>query len=264
MLFRALRIALRLITLVLALSAVVFILTGGFWYMWRSAQGNAPQVRITITADKIERSVLGLYLRYRAEELARPAEPQNDRLTSFVVEPGESVTGVAYNLEAQGLITDPELFRRLVQYHQADGDIQVGVYDLRPNMTMDEIMGELRHGRLPTVVVTLPEGWRMEQVAERLETEGVVAASEFIAVAQSPRSDYAFLRDRPAGAPATLEGFLFPDTYQLPRHTSADKVVEIMLRNFDQRVPEDVRAKAEGQKLSFYELIVLASIVERE
>lgn len=260
----ALRILLRLITLVFGISLVIVILAGSFWYMWQDARGRTPQVSFEITADKIEHGVLGLYLRYRGRDVTEPADPNDSRLITFVVESGESPGTVAWHLEQAGLIKDSELFRRVVQYWGADQDIQAGVYSLRPSMTMEEIMRELRTGRKPSVTVTIPEGWRAEQIAAALEEAQVVSAEEFLQVVRQWRDDYDFLQDRPVGSAVTLEGFLFPDTYQLPLQAEAIQVVDIMLQNWDRRVSEELRAKAQERGMTLYEVVTMASIIERE
>ena len=78
------------------------------------------------------------------------------------------------------------------------------------------------------------------------------------------RAEPAFLTERPAGSSASLEGFLFPDTYQFPKRTSAPVVIEMMLQNWDQRVTPEIRQMAEESGLTLYEVLTLASIVERE
>ena len=260
----AVRILLRLITLVLGISIVIVFLVGAFWYSWQDAKGRAPRISYEVTAAKIEHGVLGLYLKYRGSDVTEPANPNDTRNITFVVESVESVMTVAWHLEDIGLIKDSDLFRRVVQYWGADQDIQAGVYSLRANMTMEEIMRELRIGRMPTTTVTIPEGWRAEQIAEVLEENGVVSAQEFMQAVNSWRDDYDFLRDRPADSPVGLEGFLFPDTYQLPLHAQASQVLDIMLANWDQRVPQELRDKAKDRGLTLYEAVTVASIVERE
>jgi len=259
-----LRLLLRLITLVLGISVVVFVLVGGFWYVWQDAHGRAPQVSYTVTVKKLERAGLGLYLRYRSADVSQPANPDDLRELTFVVRSGEAVSTVAQNLKRVGLIKDAGLFGWLVRYWGADGDIQAGVYSLRPNMTMEEIMRQLQHGRIPAVMVTIPEGWRAEEIAALLEKVNVVSAAEFLAAVAEGRSDYPFLGERPPGAPTSLEGFLFPDTYQFPQHTTPNRVLDIMLENWDRRVPPELRARAADQDLTLYEAVTLASIVERE
>jgi len=261
---RIVRILLRLITLVLSLSLVVFILTAGFWYIWQDAQGRAPQVGYTITATKVGRAAVGLYLRYRGSDVSMPVDPADNRERVFIIEPGDSVYKVAQNLERVGLIRDASLFRRVVQYQNADQDIEAGVYALRANMTMEQIARELQHGRMASTTVTIPEGWRAEEIARLLEELGIVPAQEFMQLVAQGRSEPAFLAERPAGSPASLEGFLFPDTYQFPKRTSASIVIEMMLENWDRRVTPEIRQMAQESGLTLYEVVTLASIVERE
>ena len=261
---RAIRIVLRLITSVLAISAVIIIIGGGFWYMWQDAHDKTPNVRFEITAPKIERSIIGLYLDYKGAEAAGPVDANNHQEFPFVVESGQSVTGVAYNLERAGLISDADLFRRVVQYWEADGDIQVGVYALRRDMDMESIMRELQHGRLPTTTITVPEGWRVEQIGEMLEEMDVVSATDFIFAVRTSSPSGNFLNDRPGNAPGGLEGYLFPDTYQMPQLATPQRIVEIMLQNFDRRVPDTLLDEARAQGLTIYDVLTLASIVERE
>ena len=261
---RAVRIFLRLITLVLSLSLVIFVLAAGFWYVWQDARGRAPEVGYAITATKAGRAAVGLYLRYRSSDVNTPADPDNNQERVFIVESGDSVYKVAQNLENIGLIRDASLFRRIVQYLGADADIEAGVYALRASLTMEQIARELQHGRMASTTVTIPEGWRAEEIAQLLEETGIVSAQEFMQAVTQQRAEPAFLADRPAGSPASLEGFLFPDTYQFPKRTSAAIVVEMMLENWDRRVTPETRQMAQDSGRSLYEVVTLASIVERE
>lgn len=262
---RTLRLLLRFIITVLALSAVTFLITGGFWYMWQNARGKTPQIHYTITSAKLERAALGLYLRYRGSDVTEPANPNDHREVLFTIEPGDPVITIAYRLQNMGLVKDAELFRRVVQYWGTDATIQAGVYVLRPDMTMEEIMRELQHGRLPSITVTIPEGWRAEEIAALLEEKGVTQANAFLEAVRQGRTDLPFLQDRPPTSGTSVEGFLFPDTYQFPENTPPERIVEIMLQNWALRVPESVwRKGAQERGMTVYEVVTLASIVERE
>lgn len=261
---RTVRIVLRLATMVLSISVVIIVFAGGFWYMLQYSRGNTPQIEYNVTAQKLERTALGLYLRYQGSKITSPMDPNSDREVTFTIEPGENVVTIAQHLEHVGLIGDAELFRRLAQYWSADEDIQAGVYSLSPSMTMQEIMRELQHGRVATISVTIPEGWRIEEIAALLEEKDVAPAEEFIREARISRVDYELLQDRPPGSPNSLEGFLFPDTYHFSKEITVQRIIEIMVNNWDQRVPEALRRKADDIELSLYETVILASIVERE
>ena len=261
---RIARIILRLVTTVLSVSVVIVLLVAGFWYMWQYSQGTSPEIEHTVTARTLERAGLGLYLRYKGSDVTEPVDPDSDREVTFTIESGENVVTIAHHLERVGLISDAELFRRLVQYWGADQDMQAGIYSLQPSMTMEEIMRELQHGRMLTTAVTAPEGWRIEEIGVLLEDNGVTAAEEFVREAKIGRRDYDFLQDRPAGSPSSVEGFLFPDTYRFPKETTPQRVMDIMLENWDERVPDALLDKADDVGLSVYQTVILASIIERE
>jgi len=106
-------------------------------------------------------------------------------------------------------------------------------------------------------------------VAALLEESGIVPAEAFLQVVRGgidvlDTTSYSFLMDRPEGSPPSLEGYLFPDTYQFPKESEPTRVVEIMLQNWDRRVSADLREKAAARGMTLYEVVTLASIVERE
>ncbi|MHB1296747.1 MAG: endolytic transglycosylase MltG [Anaerolineae bacterium] len=260
----AARIVLRLTTLVLAISAVVFVLAGSLWYIWQDAKGQAPEVGFEITMAKIQHTILGVYLDVRHEDVSTASQPDDDREITFIVEAGDTLTKVAMSLEDIGLISDSDLFTRVVQYAELEGNIEAGVYLLRGNMTMEQVMRELQHGSVPGAQVTIPEGWRAEEIGALLEDLNVVSNDAFMAAVQAGRSDLDYAADRPADRTSSLEGYLFPDTYQFPLESSADKVVEVLLQNWALRVDPELRRKAADRGMTIYEVLTLASIVERE
>lgn len=247
----------RLLPVLGLLVVAVGTLAFGTQILLASSRGEG--VRVDLTAAS--RALVGWYLDLRSEDLEAPST----RLVAampFAVTPGEPVRSIGHRLHELGLIRDPGLFVMLAQHLEVDAAIVAGDYDLSPNMSTGEILEVLHAGRVLETSVTLPEGWRMEQVAERLAAEGVVGASEFLRVASGEGFDFPFLRERPFGA--TLEGFLFPDTYRFSSNMDAGAVIERLLENFDRRVNAGVRQEALADGLSLYEVLTLASLVERE
>jgi UPF0755 protein len=127
---------------------------------------------------------------------------------------------------------------------------------------MGEIIEALQHGRLEEIAVTVPEGWRAEQIAEVLAEEMSVDGEAFLDLVQGRHFDYEFLQDWPPEA--TLEGVLFPDTYLLQVQPTALDIIERMLANFDQRFTAEMRQAAVEQEMTIYRVVTLAAIVERE
>jgi len=270
------------LAVVLALGTMALLVVGAGWFMYGRIRGglghlsgiqgapSRPTPGSTFSTDRDEISLktregvvhtlLGLYLRFRAEDLNRPAG--EGETVPFVVEAGETTGTVAARLAEQGLIRDAELFRLYVRYQGLDRGLEAGNYELSPSMTIPQIAERLQQGRAAEVVVTIPEGWRMEQIAAMLDQKSVLSGQEFLSLAREGDFAYAFLEDRPPGA--TLEGYLFPDTYRLPAEATGTDLIERMLVNFDRRVTPQMRQDAAAQELSLFQVVTLASIVERE
>ncbi|MDW8098681.1 MAG: endolytic transglycosylase MltG [Anaerolineae bacterium] len=229
-------------------------------FLWLSACSGLP-------GDSLSDAALAVYLRANEEKLARPAGTDRT-LVLFTIEPGESVASVARRLEAAGLITDAELFRRYLRYHRLDVGMQAGQFRLAPSMTMMEIALRLQHGRALGVLVTVPEGWRAGQIADALERSGVMNGQAFLRKVEAgvataaALGDYPFLADLPAGA--SLEGYLFPDTYELPEQATPEDLIRRMLDNFDQKVTPLLASTPHPDELNAHQVLTLASIVERE
>jgi UPF0755 protein len=253
------RIALFLIGVFLIVGTAATI--AGFFL--RQMRGTALQPGAEVDLSSLEKTLLGIYLNYRHDEIETPPSV-DDAPVSFTIQPGENGATIAVRLERLGIINDAELFRLVLRYWGVDAQIEAGDYSLRRNMSMSEVVGQLQHGRLRAKTITIREGLRAEEVAHLLATEGLTEQEEFIRLVRDEAFHYDFLRDRPADAPMTLEGFLFPDTYQFAVNISTTALIDTMLRNFDQRVTIEMRQQALDRGLNLFQALTLASIVERE
>jgi len=262
---RVFRIALRLTTLVVGISAVCLVLGGAGIYLWSSAASDAAPVTISLTADKLEKAFWDVYLLPKRDLVTTPAAPHDDTSTTFVIEQGETLWSVSLRLESAGLIADSTVFRRVVQAEGLDRQIEAGAYTLRPSMTMHEIMQGLQVGRVPDVLVTIPEGWRLEQVARKLYQEGVIRSEQaFIDEARRPRTGYAALHGMPASPRAGVEGYLYPETYRFDTGSLPGDVVDRMVSVLASEISSAMVDQAIRADLTMYQVITLASIVERE
>jgi UPF0755 protein len=224
------------------------------------SEGGLPTFE-GISLDSPGDFVSSLMLSFRKADLDTP-NPGSSGMVTFVVEPGETASDVAQHLYEQGLVEDPQLFSQLMRYLGLDVSLEAGEYGLRRNMTPREVADALQYARTEGVLVTIPEGWRAEQIAYVLEQTDLVSAAAFMDAVRSGQYDYAWLAGRPLGH--SLEGFLFPDTYEFPKEISGEEVVSRMLANFDSKVTPEMLALAEARGYSFFEIVTLASIVERE
>lgn len=196
-------------------------------------------------------------------ELRAPADPAGEPV-EFIIEDGESTSAIATRLQTEGLIRQPVLFTLLARAQGLDDQLQAGRYVLSPTMTMSEILIALQSSRVEEVQVTIPEGLRLEEVAVLLENAGVVSGDAFLSVVQDSdrfRDSYFLLGSLPPGA--TLEGYLFPDTYRFPQRAEAEEVVRVMLDRFVEQyssIERDVRVPG----VNVHQLVTMASIVQRE
>jgi UPF0755 protein len=258
----------RVVAFSLALFAVI-ITVGGTWsFLAGHAFPGAGAITIGLCGvSSPDRLAIGLYLDANASQLEQPAGT-DDTPVKFTVEPGETVADISTRLKNSGLVSDAELFRRYVQYHGLDAGIEAGEFSLRQTMTIPEIGQALQEGQRPEQVVTVLEGLRLEQVAGAVAAQTSIREQDFLSLVTTGwrelglEAQFDFLADVPPSS--TLEGFLFPETYRLPEDATAVHLLSRMLETFAARVPPDLRAAAAGRGLNTYELVSLASIIERE
>ncbi|MCL5959115.1 MAG: endolytic transglycosylase MltG [Chloroflexi bacterium] len=180
----------------------------------------------------------------------------------FEIKEGETATTIADRLQKQGIISSAFMFRVLAQLRGADSQLTVGKYELRRNMTTNEVIDKLREARLLAARITTIEGWRAEEIADLIERKGVARREEFLSLVRQAIFDFDFLKGRPRGA--SLEGYLFPDTYDIPKGATATDVTRTMLATFDKRFDSSLRQKGAASDLTLHQVVTLASIVERE
>jgi len=177
----------------------------------------------------------------------------------FEVARGEAFGRVATRLEADGLVQSAFVWKLHGRREGVTGQLKVGEYELSPHMSSDQILEVLISGRVKTYPVTVPEGTRAIEIAERLQAAGLADAEAFMAVATDPE-----VARRLGVTGDRLEGYLYPDTYQLPRGMTPFEIARAMTRQFEAVWTEQIAALAEGSTLSKPEIVTLASIVEKE
>ena len=129
-------------------------------------------------------------------------------------------------------------------------------------MTPRDALETLVYGNTVVIRFVIPEGFSVRDIAARLEDEGLVKADDFIALAKDYRP-YPYVEAH-EGVRYAAEGFLFPDTYEINGSFDANKIMEMMAENFDRRLTQEMRDRAREMNLSVYELVTLASLVEKE
>ena len=206
-----------------------------------------------------QRFSYGCDLVWNAGDLTQPNDPAGVEQL-FVIQSGESVVSISSRLEQAGLIRSAGTFRNYLLWSGLDTIIQTGTYRLSPAQSGFDIAQMLKSTTLTEVTFSVLPGWRMEEIAAALPTSGLdISPEAFLAAAASPSASQDLI---PAGASA--EGFLYPDTYILPRSTTADQLVSLLIQGFAAHLPADYPAAYAAHGLTVYQAVTLASIIQRE
>ena len=172
---------------------------------------------------------------------------------------GSSTGVIAQRLKDAGVVRSVTAFRVAVYLQKAGGRLQAGEYVFDRPMTAAEVVDKLRRGDVYLLSITFREGLTVRQMAKLFAEKGLGTAAEFVRAAADPT------RIQPLDPAAPdLEGYLFPDTYSLPRRTTAPQLVERMVSRFEQALTPEIRQQAAARGLGVRELVTLASIIEKE
>lgn len=193
--------------------------------------------------------VLGLLIIFSISTFAwwqnglRPVNALNNSPKIFIVKNGEGVREIANNLKTNGLIKDPIVFFLLTKTENLDKKIQAGDFRLNPSMSAQEIATNLTHGTLD-IWTTIPEGLRATEIAAILK-------------AKIPSYNDSWESELQAN-----EGYLFPDTYLIPRGADINMILSFMKDNFQKKFDSVKNLKT--TVLTDEQTIIIASIIERE
>lgn len=186
-----------------------------------------------------------------------------------VIPEGAATKQIAKILKEKGLIQFPSAFVKRVKESEYRGSLQPGEFTLNTGMStqeMIEILGHVEKTKEIKATLTIPEGFSIEQIAKRVESEGLFTEEEFLDAVQENTYSYDFLDSIPEGVNVTyrLQGFLFPATYDIYDDTTAHDLVDMMLKKFSEVYDVDMRNQAAALNYTAFEMVTRASIVERE
>lgn len=185
--------------------------------------------------------ISGIYFWWH--QAIKPMDPSDSTQTTFIIKKGENVRLIAERLQKEGLLRSPIAFFLLARFGSLGNNIQAGSFRLTPSMDLFTLAQQLTHGT-EDQKVTVIEGWRNEEIAMLLSRELNIPETEFLKTAKI--------------------GFMFPDTYLIPKESTADSVVKMFTDNFNKKITPDLISKARKKNLSLNDLVTIASMLERE
>ncbi len=235
---------------------------GGYAYVAVPRQAELAFGKPAAGLGTSQRLRLSALLVLQKELLKQPWRVQAEAQT-FRVAAGESTFEITERLQAEGLLGDAAAMRNYLVYAGLDTTIQAGEYTLSARMSPVEIAHALQDATPGQVVYRVLDGWRLDEIAASLPTSGLsFSPSEFMTAAMAPPGQFMLENKMPPGA--TLEGFLFPDSYRFDRQVTLDAFLGTLMENFRTKVGFDLRQGFTNQGLSVFQAVTLASIIERE
>lgn len=184
----------------------------------------------------------------------------NDQDVLFEVKKGDSVASVARRMKNERIIRNPTRFQILAKLMGKDGQFKFGTYEIKKHEKYKVLIRKFASGDTYSIRLTVPEGYTIFQIAELIEKKGLGTRQEFIALCRKPEN----LAKAGLLPGASLEGYLYPDTYQIPMDYRASQVLDMMLNRFFEVVNSDMRAQISAKGLTLEKVLAMASIVERE
>lgn len=232
----------------------------------------SPRLLLGLVAGVVALAIVavGLALSSVLADRALPRTPgtprpsaSGARTVTVVINKGENARSIGEKLQNAGVIRSATWFRLLAQAEGIENDLAAGTYTFATDSDTQQVLDRIKVGILqPQVLVTIPEGLRMEQIAQLLQEKGVASADALLQrMRNDPASGDPLLASRPD---ASLEGYLFPDTYYFPLKASPDDVIGRMLADLDKRIDPDLQQAIKAEGLTIHQALTLASIVERE
>jgi UPF0755 protein len=180
----------------------------------------------------------------------------------FVIDSGDTVEKIADGLEEKMIIRSSWAFSQYVRTRELSESFKAGTYRLKASMDVPAIVSTLTEGRVAMDLFTILPGKRIEQIRQAFIDEGFTAAAVDAALDPAVYAGHPALVDKPDGA--SLEGYLYPDSYQKIAETTPQTIISQSLDEMAEALTPDIRAGIAAQGLGVYQGIILASIVEKE
>jgi len=203
------------------------------------------------------------YIAWQGIYLAK--EPKNENTKIFRIEKGQNVFTISENLEKANLIKNKAFFELYVILKGEVKDLKAGTFLFSPAMSIKDISQKIFKGENLEIKITIPEGFSIEQIEEEINEKFETESIKFRFKNQKVglyKNEFSFLKDIPSDA--SLEGFLFPDTYLFKLDTTEKEIVETFLRNFDKKLTPELQEKIQEQNKTIFEIITMASLLEKE
>ena len=193
--------------------------------------------------------------------LTQPASSKGEPVL-VRIKTGTPAKIIAEDLEKQNLIKNALVFRVATKLQGLDNSLQAGEYSISPAMPIQQMLIMMSQGQTAYQQFTVPEGYTVDQIAELLAEKQLANPTKFKALAKN-FAPFPYMTANP-NTKYSVEGFMFPDTYRLARGTSEEELLSMMVKQFDAKMTPANRQRAAELGLSIREVIIMASLIEKE
>ena len=181
----------------------------------------------------------------------------------YNIETGTGSKDIAKDLKDRGVIKSSLFFKFYVLISGQHANLQAGIYDFSGSMSIAKIVNKLVRGDIAKNKITIMSGWTLEDMGKYFEGRKIYSKKDFLQATKKDYSkDFAFLDQKPKNT--SLEGYIFPDTYYVPLIFSPEQFVKMALGNLDKKLTPEFKKKIEKDKKSIHQIIIMASIIEKE
>ena len=220
---------------------------------------NRSKIIIVLIILSAFLSLIGFSLFFKISAFIEKPLNISAREKIFIIKPGQSLNVISANLEKESIISNNTYFTLFTKFKKAGRNLQAGEYLLSGSKSPEQILEILKKGKVKLCRITLPEGLNINEVALLVEKAGFCNKTEFKNLCKSS----VFITSLGIKA-ASLEGYLFPDTYFFSKQVSCKKVITTMVAHFKKIFTKEWILKAKAMNFSIHDIVILASIIEKE
>jgi UPF0755 protein len=182
----------------------------------------------------------------------------------FEIKKGERFLDIAWHLEQNNLVKSRWFFDLYGIYTGKYKQIQPGKYELSPSFSVAQMLNKIARGEFIKQQIRILEGWSIQDIAQELKDKQLTSALDFATATKTVdfTEQFPFLKDKPKDV--GLEGYIFPDTYDIRADANSIEIIQMALHNFDNKLTPEIREEIKAQKKTYFEIITMASLLEKE
>ncbi len=229
----------------------------------KNADFSKINLKTLIKGTKIVLVLCLLFLVYSAIEIYVPLNIMSHESVIYLVQKGSGNSEIAKDLKDLGIIRSSYFFKIYTVASFNHTELKAGKYTVSSNMSIYQIAKKMAKGDIIKDRFVIYEGWTSDNIGEYLESRSVCSKEEFLMEIEKDFSgEYYFLSDKPDGL--NLEGYLFPDTYEISQQQTCHDIVEAMLANFGKKLTIEMQEEIDSQGKTIFDIVTIASLLEKE